>query len=87
MGRTKVVKDYMQKLVQKIGHRVMNADRSVRIEDVLRRSNDERRRITVNIISWLFLLVGVCILIFLVGAYVLLSYGCPYINKADVTWI
>ncbi|GJY74414.1 hypothetical protein Tco_0478845, partial [Tanacetum coccineum] len=71
--RTKVVKDYMQKLVQKIGHRVMNADRSVRIEDVLRRSNDERRRITVNIISWLFLLVGVCILIFLVGAYVLLS--------------
>ncbi|GJZ29689.1 hypothetical protein Tco_0574336, partial [Tanacetum coccineum] len=34
-----VIKDYMQKLVQKIGHCVTNADRSVRIEDVLRRSN------------------------------------------------
>ncbi|GKD78569.1 hypothetical protein Tco_1341190, partial [Tanacetum coccineum] len=79
-----VIKDYMQKLVQKIGHRVTNADRSVRIEDVLRISNEERRRITANRISCLFLLIGVCIVIFLVGAYVLLSYGLPYIKKADV---
>nr|GEV43509.1 adenosine kinase 2 [Tanacetum cinerariifolium] len=79
-----VIKDYMQKLVQKIGHRVTNADRSVRIQDVLRRSNEERRRITANMISCLFLLIGVCIVIFLVGAYVLLSYGLPYIKKADV---
>nr|GEV94716.1 copia protein [Tanacetum cinerariifolium] len=78
------IKDYTQKLVQKIGQRVMTADRSVRIEDVLRRSNEERRRITVNRISWLFLLVGVCIVIFMVGAYVLLSVGCPYLKKADV---
>ncbi|GJW28983.1 hypothetical protein Tco_0045858 [Tanacetum coccineum] len=83
-ARMEVIKVYMQKLVQKIGHRVMNADRSVRIEDVLRRSNKERRRITANRISCLFLLIGVCIVIFLVGAYVLLSYGLPYIKKADV---
>ncbi|GKE06916.1 hypothetical protein Tco_1398934, partial [Tanacetum coccineum] len=51
-----VIKDYMQKLVQKIGHCVTNADRSVRIEDVLRRSNEERRRITANKISLLDLL-------------------------------
>ncbi|GJV64412.1 hypothetical protein Tco_1475240 [Tanacetum coccineum] len=49
-----VVKDYMQNLVQKIGHRLTkNVDRSVRIEDVLRKSDEERRRnILVVFASW-----------------------------------